>query len=284
LNTPGNAPIDLKSLRGKVVLIDFWAYSCINCQRAIPHVVSWYGAYKDKGFEVIGVHSPEYGFEKVPANVASGAADLKITYPIALDNSLATWTNYRNRYWPAEYLIDAQGTVRHVKFGEGDYDVTENLIRQLLSDADKNVQLPPATEGQDTTPTSSTTPETYFSVGKVVNYGGQGVYDQGDATFALPAQLAADSFALKGRWALDYQGATAVDDGSSISLNYHAHDVYLVVGGTGNVTVTRDGKTSVIPVSGPPNMRQIIADGNGGPGHVDVSLSKGLQAFSFTYG
>ena len=284
LNTPGNAPIDLKSLRGKVVLIDFWAYSCINCQRAIPHVVSWYGAYKDKGFEVIGVHSPEYGFEKVPANVASGAAGLKITYPIALDNSLATWTNYRNRYWPAEYLIDAQGTVRHVKFGEGDYDVTENLIRQLLSDADKNVQLPPATEGQDTTPTSSTTPETYFSVGKVVNYGGQGVYDQGDATFALPAQLAADSFALKGRWALDYQGATAVDDGSSISLNYHAHDVYLVVGGTGNVTVTRDGKTSVIPVSGPPNMRQIIADGNGGPGHVDVSLSKGLQAFSFTYG
>jgi cytochrome c biogenesis protein CcdA/thiol-disulfide isomerase/thioredoxin len=284
LNTPGNAPIDLKSLRGKVVLIDFWAYSCINCQRAIPHVVGWYDAYKDKGFEVIGVHSPEYGFEKVPANVANGAADLKITYPIALDNNLATWTNYRNRYWPAEYLIDAQGTVRHVKFGEGDYDVTENLIRQLLSDANKNVQLPPAIDAKDTTPTSSTTPETYFSVGKVVNYGGQGVYDQGEATFTLPPQLAADSFALNGRWALDYQGATAVDDGATIALNYHAHDVYLVVGGTGNVTVTRNGTSSVIPVSGPPNMRQIIADGNGDAGHVDVSLSKGLQAFSFTYG
>ncbi|MCW2514290.1 MAG: cytochrome c biosis protein [Mycobacterium sp.] len=284
LNTPGGAPIDLKSLRGKVVLIDFWAYSCINCQRAIPHVVGWYDAYRDKGFEVIGVHSPEYGFEKVDTNVASGAADLDIEYPIAMDNNLSTWTNYRNRYWPAEYLIDAQGTVRHVKFGEGDYDVTENLVRQLLSDANKGIDLPPATEGQDTTPTSPTTPETYFGVGKVVNYAGAGVYDQGEATFALPAQLGEDSFALKGRWALDYQGATAVDDGATIALNYHAKNVYLVVGGSGDVTVTRDGKTSVIPVSGPPNMRQIVAGGGDDAGHVDVSLSKGLQAFSFTYG
>jgi cytochrome c biogenesis protein CcdA/thiol-disulfide isomerase/thioredoxin len=219
LNTPGGTPIDLKSLRGRVVLIDFWAYSCINCQRAIPHVVGWYDAYRDKGFEVIGVHSPEYGFEKVDTNVASGAADLNIEYPIALDNNLSTWTNYRNRYWPAEYLIDAQGTVRHVTFGEGDYDDMESLIRQLLSDANNDVDLPPATEGRDTTPTSPTTPETYFSVGNVVNYGGRGVYDQGEATFALPAQLAADSFALGGRWALDDQGATAVDDGATIALN-----------------------------------------------------------------
>ncbi|MET0457062.1 MAG: cytochrome c biogenesis protein DipZ [Mycobacterium sp.] len=287
LNTPEGAPIDLKALRGKVVLIDFWAYSCINCQRAIPHVVSWYDAYKDKGLEVIGVHSPEYGFEKIDTNVASGAADLKVDYPIALDNNLATWTNYRNRYWPAEYLIDADGTVRHIKFGEGDYDVTEDLIRQLLSDANPGVDLPPATGGADTTPTSPTTPETYFGVGKVVNYGGRGVYDQSEATFEFPAQLADDSFALRGRWALDYQGATAVDDGATIALNYHARNVYLVVGGTGNVTVTRDGATEVIPVSGPPNMRQIVADesSNGaGAGHVEVSLSKGLQAFSFTYG
>ena len=284
LNTPGGSPVDLKSLRGKVVLIDFWAYSCINCQRAIPHVVGWYDAYRDKGLEVIGVHSPEYGFEKIDTNVASGAADLKITYPVALDNSLSTWTNYRNRYWPAEYLIDATGTVRHVKFGEGDYDVTEKLIRQLLSDADGNVDLPPATEGTDTTPTTKTTPETYFSVGKVVNYGGGGVYDQGEATYQLPPQLADDSFALTGRWALDYQGITAVDDGAGIALNYHAKNVYLVVGGTGNVTVTRNGKTSVIPVSGPPNMRQLVSDDEAGAGHLDVRLDKGLQAFSFTYG
>jgi cytochrome c biogenesis protein CcdA/thiol-disulfide isomerase/thioredoxin len=284
LNTPGGAPIDLKSLRGKVVLIDFWAYSCINCQRAIPHVTGWYDAYKDKGFEVIGVHSPEYGFEKVDTNVASGAADLNIHYPIAMDNNLSTWTNYRNRYWPAEYLIDANGTVRHIKFGEGDYDVTENLIRQLLSDANKGVDLPPATDGADTTPTTSLTPETYLSVGNVANYGGGGGYDQGEASFDLPDRLADDSFALKGRWALDYQGATAAEDGATIALNYHARNVFLLVGGTGNVTVTRDGKTTVIPVSGSPNTHQIVADDTAGVGHLDVSLGKGLQAFSFTYG
>lgn len=284
LNTPGGAPVDLKTLRGKVVLIDFWAYSCINCQRAIPHVVDWYNAYKDKGFEVIGVHSPEYGFEKVDTNVASGAADLKIDYPIALDNNLSTWTNYRNQYWPAEYLIDAQGTVRHVKFGEGDYDVTENLIRQLLSDANKGAELPPETKAADTTPTSALTPETYFGVGKVMNYGGQGIYDQGTATFAYPPQLADDSFAYRGPWALDYQGATSQSDQSSIELNYHGRNVYLVVGGTGTVTVTRDGKTNVIPVSGAPNMRQVVADDDDGAGQLDVVLSKGLQAFSFTYG
>ncbi len=132
LNTPGDKPVDLRALHGKVVLIDFWAYSCINCQRAIPHVEGWYKAYHDSGFEVIGVHTPEYAFEKVTDNVKMGAADLGITYPVAQDNSYSTWTNYRNRYWPAEYLIDANGTVRHIKFGEGDYDGTEKLIRELL--------------------------------------------------------------------------------------------------------------------------------------------------------
>jgi cytochrome c biogenesis protein CcdA/thiol-disulfide isomerase/thioredoxin len=282
LNTPDNAAIDLKSLRGKVVLIDFWAYSCINCQRAIPHVVGWYDAYRDKGFEVIGVHTPEYAFEKEEANVVSGAKELGITYPIAMDNRFSTWTNYRNRYWPAEYLIDAHGTVRHVKFGEGGYDDTERLIRQLLSEGD--AQLPPATEAQDTTPTEQLTPETYFSVGKVVNYGGQGAYDQGTRTFEFPARLADDSFALRGPWALDYQGVTAQADGAAVALNYHARNVNLVVGGTGTVTVTSDGQTTSIFVSGPPNLRQLVTNDDDGNGSVDVALSKGLQAFSFTYG
>jgi cytochrome c biogenesis protein CcdA/thiol-disulfide isomerase/thioredoxin len=282
INTPGNVPIDLKALRGKVVLIDFWAYSCINCQRAIPHVVGWYDAYRDKGFEVIGIHTPEYAFEKVESNVVSGAKDLGITYPIAMDNGFSTWTNYRNRYWPAEYLIDQQGTVRHIKFGEGDYDVTEKLIRQLLSEDGSG--LPAAIDAPDTAPTSALTPETYFSVGKVVNYAGLGDYDEGTRIFALPKQLPADSFALRGTWALDYQGVTAASDDNAVALNYHARNVYLVVGGTGTVTVTRDGATTTIPVSGPPNMRQIVTDDQDGTGNVDVSLSQGLQAFSFTYG
>ena len=282
LNTPDGASIDLKSLRGKVVLVDFWAYSCINCQRAIPHVAGWYDAYRDKGFEVIGVHTPEYAFEKEEDNVVSGAKDLGITYPIAMDNGFSTWTNYRNRYWPAEYLIDQQGIVRHVKFGEGGYDDTEKLIRQLLSEGDQ--ELPPAIEAQDTTPTERLTPETYFSVGKVVNYGGQGVYDQGTNAFELPAQQADDTFALRGPWALDYQGATAQTDDNAVALKYHARNVYMVVGGTGTVTVTRDGTTTTIPVSGPPNMRQLVTDDQDRAGSLEVTLSKGLQAFSFTYG
>ena len=284
LNTPGGAPIDLKSLRGKVVLVDFWAYSCINCQRAIPHVVDWYGAYKGAGFEVIGVHTPEYAFERVPGNVASGAKGLGITYPIALDPNYSTWTNYRNRYWPAEYLIDANGIVRHVQFGEGDYGATENLIRQLLGAARPGVHLPAATERADTTPAGFLTPETYLGVGKVGNYGGTGAYEEGSAEFAYPDRLPDDSFAYQGDWSLDHQGATANSPNSSIALNYHATNVYLVVGGTGTVTVVRDGQTTTVPVSGPPNMRQIVAGERDASGHVEVRLSKGLQAFSFTYG
>src|ERR1700756_4106442 len=257
LNTPDDKPIDLKALRGKVVLIDFWAYSCINCQRAIPHVEGWYKAYQDHGFEVIGVHTPEYAFEKVTGNVKKGAADIGITYPIALDNSYSTWTNYRNKYWPAEYLIDASGVVRHVSFGEGDYDITEKLNRQLISTTRPGVRLSPAVDAPDTTPAGGLTSETYFGVGKMVNYAGGGVYDKGQTNFTFPAALPNDTFALQGPWTLDYQGATADSDSSSIKLNYHAKNVYLVVGGTGNLTVTPDGKTTTVPVSGPPTSRPI---------------------------
>jgi cytochrome c biogenesis protein CcdA/thiol-disulfide isomerase/thioredoxin len=284
LNTPNGAAVDLESLRGKVVLVDFWAYSCINCQRAIPHIVDWYEAYKDSGFEVIGVHTPEYAFERVPGNVASGAADLGITYPVALDPSYSTWTNYRNRYWPAKYLIDATGTVRHIKFGEGDYATTESLIRQLLSEAQPGVDLPAPTESIDTTPEADLTPETYLGVGKVVNYGGTGVYDEGSAAFDYPARLPDDSFAYRGPWTLDYQGATADGGDSTIQLNYRARNVYLVVGGSGTVTVTRDGESKEISISGPPTLRQIVADDEVGRSVIEVRLSQGLQAFSFTYG
>ncbi|UGT91850.1 cytochrome c biogenesis protein DipZ [Mycobacterium ostraviense] len=284
LNTPGGQPLDLRSLRGKVVLVDFWAYSCINCQRAIPHVIGWYNAYRDQGFEVIGVHTPEYAFEKVPGNLAKGAADLDIKYPVALDNNYSTWTNYRNRYWPAEYLIDATGNVRHIKFGEGDYDVTENLIRQLLVNADPGVKLPAPVDATDLTPRQQTTPETYFGVGKVVNYGGGGQYDEGSATFDYPPALAADSFALRGPWSLDYQGATAESDESSIKLNYHAKNVYVVVGGTGTLTVTRNGQTTTVPISGPPTSHQIVGGDRVESGTVEVRPTKGLQLYSLTYG
>jgi len=284
LNTPDGKPIDLHALRGKVVLIDFWAYSCINCQRAIPHVEGWYKAYHDDGFEVIGVHTPEYAFERVTENVKKGAADVGITYPVALDNSYSTWTNYRNMYWPAEYLIDANGVVRHVKFGEGSYDETEKLIRELITSARSGVALPPAVDAPDTTPQGGLTPETYFGIGKMVNYAGGGVYDEGRTNFAYPSALPNDTFALRGPWKLDYEGAIADGDDAAIELNYHAKNVYIVVGGTGTLTVTRDGKTMTVPVSGPPTSHQIVAGNSVVRGLLDVRASKGLQIFSFTYG
>jgi cytochrome c biogenesis protein CcdA/thiol-disulfide isomerase/thioredoxin len=284
LNTPDGAPVDLKSVRRKVVLVDFWAYSCINCQRAIPHVVDWYGKYKDLGLEVVGVHSPEYAFEKIAGNVASGAEDLGITYPVALDNNLSTWTNYRNRYWPAEYLIDANGTVRHIKFGEGGYDVTENLIRELLVDANPDVQLPPPSDSADQTPAAGQTPETYFGVGKMVNYDGPDTYSEGTAEFTYPMRLADDSFAYRGRWKLDFQGATAESDDSRISLRYNAKNVYIVVGGEGDVTVTSNDETMNVPISGAPTSHQLVSGEAVTRGELEVRLSKGLQAFSFTYG
>jgi len=284
LNTPQQAPIDLRALRGKVVLIDFWAYSCINCQRAIPHDVDWYNAYRDAGLEVIGVHTPEYAFERVPSNVASAARNLHIEYPIALDPNYSTWTTYRNSYWPAEYLIDATGTVRHIKFGEGDYNATERLIRELLTAAHPGAVLPAPTDGKDTTPTTSTTPETYLAVGKVVNYGGAGAYNSGTSEFSAPAVLADNAFALSGRWTLDYQGATAEGPDSTIALNYHAKNVYIVAGGTGTITVTQDGTTRQIPITGPPTLHQITGSSDNEKGMVRVGLSQGLQAFSFTYG
>jgi cytochrome c biogenesis protein CcdA/thiol-disulfide isomerase/thioredoxin len=286
LNTPGGAPIDLASLRGKVVLIDFWAYSCINCQRAIGHVVDWYNRYKD-GFVVVGVHTPEYAFERVTGNVASGAAALHITYPIALDNDYATWNNYQNLYWPGEYLIDASGAVRHTKFGEGDYDGTEKLIRQLLVAADPDIRLPPPVKSVDTTPRTRLTPETYLGVGKTGNYGGGGDYRVGTATFGYPAKLTDDKFALHGRWALDDQGATADSNDSAIRLNYTAKDVYAVVAGTGTITVTRDQKTTTTSISGAPTLHQIVGNNIGATAHrdqLDMRVSKGLQVFSFTFG
>jgi cytochrome c biogenesis protein CcdA/thiol-disulfide isomerase/thioredoxin len=283
LNTPGGTAVDLKSLRGKVVLVDFWAYSCINCQRAIPHIVDWYDAYRDSGLEVIGVHTPEYAFEKVEGNVADGARRLGITYPVALDNGYSTWTNYRNRYWPAKYLIDAKGVVRHIKFGEGDYDTTEKLIRELLAEK-PGVTLPAPVDSVDTTPQNETTPETYLSVGKAGNYGGSGQYDQGAFDFTYPPKLASDTFALRGRWSLDYQGATADSDESSIALDYHAKDVYIVAGGEGALKVTRGDSTTSIPISGPPTLHQIVDDDSVQRGRLEVSVPRGLQIFSFTYG
>ena len=287
LNTSDGAGIDLDDLRGQVVLIDFWAYSCINCQRSIPHVVAWDEAYRDAGLQVIGIHSPEYAFEKDAGNVAAGARDFGITYPVALDNSLSTWTNYRNRYWPAHYLIDADGVVRHIAFGEGNYAATEKLIRELLQDADPGADLPAATDVVDRTPESGTrTPETFLGSSKDVNYGGEGAYRAGEGAYALPAELPADSFALEGQWRIETQYATpAGDGGGGIRLSFRADEVRMVLAGEGEVRVrVGDGEEGVIRVSGTPRSYAVVEDFGGGAGELEVTVSPGVEAYSFTFG
>lgn len=274
-----SAPVDLRSLRGKVVLIDFWAYSCINCQRSLPHVIAWDRAYRDAGLQVIGVHAPEYAFEKEAGNVADAVAKFGIRYPVALDNSLATWTNYRNRYWPAHYLVDASGTVRHIKFGEGDYDTTEELIRALLVAADPGAGLPDPTETADDTPdTAKITRETYLGTTKKVNFAGTEKYRTG--AFTLPARQPRDSFALAGGWTLGTQNVTPTGETARIRLNYRAKEVRMVLSGTG--TVTYGGTT--VQVSGTPRSYRLVSTPDIRDGVLTVTVSTGVQAYSFTFG
>lgn len=284
-NTPGDKPLSLAKLRGKVVLIDFWAYSCINCQRATPHLNAWNAAYAKHGLTIIGVHSPEYAFEHDLGNVKAGAAAAGITYPVALDNDFATWTNYNNQYWPAEYLIDAKGVIRHVALGEGDYAGTESVIRTLLTRADPGVTLPKPTEVPDATPSfAGQTPETYLDPQRAQNYGGTGRFANGTTTYTLPDDTPADTFSLKGTWTADDEGITAQGPDSTIHLNYGARHVYLDVSGTGTLTVVKSGKSRTIAVSGAPNIHDLITATRPARGQLDVTLSPGLKAYSFTFG
>lgn len=282
LNSPG---VDLKAVRGKVVLIDFWAYSCINCQRSLPHVTAWDKAYRDAGLQVVGVHSPEYAFEKEPANVQAAARNFGITYPVALDNDLATWTNYRNRYWPAHYLVDAQGTVRHIKFGEGDYRTTEKLIRQLLTDADPARKLPPATELADDTPVvADITRETYLGSTKRVNFAGTETYTTGEKSFQFPQNQARDSFALDGAWTLTSQHISPTTENARIRLDYRATQVRMVLSGKGTVTYEHNGQSKTLQVDGTPNSYQLLTTERIEAGVLTATVSPGVQAYSFTFG
>ena len=286
INTPGGEAIDLKELRGKVVLIDFWAYSCINCQRSIPHVVAWDQAYRDAGLQVIGVHSPEYAFEKEQKNVQAGVDDFGIEYPVALDNNLSTWTNYRNRYWPAHYLIDATGTVRHISFGEGNYAATEKLIRELLQDADAGVELPAATEVVDTTPElGTTTPETFLGSSKDLNFAGPDKYRAGEGEFSFPDEQKPDTFALDGTWDIATQAATPVGEPGTIRLEFKAEEVRIVVSGEGTLSVSRDGKaTRDVDVSGTPRSYELQAGEGALEGTIEVEVPPGVDVYSFTFG
>jgi cytochrome c biogenesis protein CcdA/thiol-disulfide isomerase/thioredoxin len=286
LNTPGGKPLSIGGLHGKVVLVDFWTYSCINCQRTLPHVEAWYSRYAKDGFVVVGVHTPEFPFEHVVSNVRSQAAALGVHYPVAVDDNYSTWNAYNNEYWPADYLIDAQGDVRHVHFGEGDYGETEQLIRQLLHAARPGVSLPPPTNIPDKTPAGVLSPETYVGYERLQYLvpGGNEVIHNAAAAYHFPGSLPLGGLGLSGIWTERSQEATA-GARAEMELAFHAQEVYLVLGGHGTLGVTVNGRhTQTIKVDGVPRLYTLYRAGSAVTGKLLLHASPGIQAYDFTFG
>ena len=285
LNTPGNAPMTLASLRGKVVLLDFWTYSCINCQRTLPHLEAWYRAYQKAGLVIIGVHTPEFAFEHVPANVASQAHSLGVNYPIAIDNNYATWSAYSNQSWPSDYLLDPDGAIQHYSFGEGGYATTEKLIRQLLTAQNPKKPLPPPTEVPDNTPVTPVTEETYLGYHHApFHTSGTAPSRDQAANYQPPATVNPGTFALSGNWTSGAEALTS-GPGARLQFNCQAHDVYLVMAGQGNVTVNVPGRPpTTIAVSGVPKLYSIITAAPDVPRVVDLGFTPGVRAYDFTFG
>ncbi|MEK6277926.1 MAG: cytochrome c biogenesis protein DipZ [Actinomycetota bacterium] len=229
-NTPNGEPLSIPGLRGKVVLIDFWTYTCINCLRTLPHVEAWYERYRDDGLVVVGVHTPEFPFEKDPGNVEAAIDSNGLTYPVVQDNDYGTWNAYANQYWPAKYLIDAEGRVRFVHFGEGRYGTTERAIRSLLAERGGH-NLGGETRVRGEAPSRTlTTPESYLGGARaetVVN--GPLVPGLGTYRWSAGAQPPPDHMAYQGRWRIAADSATAAA-GSSLHLNFGARRVFLVLG------------------------------------------------------
>jgi len=284
LNTPHDAPLTLAGERGHVVLVDFWTYSCINCQRALPHVESWYARYHGDGFDVVGVHTPEFAFEHVVSNVSAAAGQLGVHYPIAVDDGYKTWTAYQNQYWPAEYLIDATGRVRHVVFGEGDYGTTESLIRSLLVAAHPGLRLPGSSRVADVTPNGALTPESYLGYNRLQNFAGPSITPDQAASYQFPSTLPPDSLALSGTWTVRSEEATAGPD-ARLELAFQANRVYLVLGGTGTVQVSVGGAPSqTVPVSGIPRLYTLVSSPTFEASTIVLRFSPGVEAYDFTFG
>ena len=305
LNSP---PLSAEALKGKVVLVDFWTYSCINCIRAIPYVKAWAEKYKDQGLVVIGVHAPEFAFEKNVDNVKKAIGDLGIAYPVAIDNDYAIWRAFDNQYWPAHYFIDAEGRIRHHHFGEGEYDQSERVIQELLAEAGKQnvaggiVDVKATGTEAASNQNDVQSPETYVGWQRSENF----VDTKGTVNDAPHVYSAAEpklnEWGLTGNWTVGAENAGLNDKDGSIYYRFHARDLHLVLGPNADgkpirFKVTVDGK--------PPGDSHGVdtdADGNGtvtgqrlyqlvreagpvGDHTFEIHfLDPGVQAYAFTFG
>jgi len=230
-NTPGEEPLTLRSLRGRVVLVDFWTYSCINCIRTLPYLKAWDARYRRDGLTIVGVHTPEFPFERIAGNVEEAIGANDIRYPVAQDNEQATWNAYGNQYWPAEYFIDARGDVRYVHFGEGEYEEKEEVIRALLAEAGHRVGKREPRVKAIAPSRTVTTPETYLGAARAERFTNP-MLSPGLHDFHAPASVPANEFAYHGRWRISLESATAAR-GASLDLAFGARRVYLVLGSPG---------------------------------------------------
>jgi cytochrome c biogenesis protein CcdA/thiol-disulfide isomerase/thioredoxin len=280
LNTPDGKPLTLASLKGRVVLLDFWTYSCINCQRTFPYLTAWDKRYRDQGLTIVGVHAPEFSFEKVVSNVKDAAARYGIDYPIAIDNEYATWNAWDQRYWPAHYLIDQQGNVRQVHYGEGGYADTESLIQQLLhTPAEAPVKVAPAHD------TQGRTQESYLGSQKLQYADNTDLQFGKSATYVGNATPSLNSFSYAGEWNIGPESAVAGSK-ARIYLHFYAADAHLVLGGTGTVTVTLASNPSakqVIAIDGISDLYQLYS-GAARDDVMTIDVSQGVQAYAFTFG
>ncbi len=310
LNSP---PLTREGLRGKVVLVDFWTYSCVNCLRTLPYVRAWYAKYKDQGLVVIGVHAPEFAFEKDETNVRRAVADLAVDYPVALDNDYAIWRGFNNEYWPAHYFIDAQGRIRHHHFGEGAYEQSETWIRELLEEARGGMPtampmdaqaVQPDTSGLALAPANADvgSPETYLGHERAEHFASPGgaVHDAAH-DYAVPATLPLNAWGLAGTWTVADEKARLDKHGGRIVFRFHARDLNLVLG------PTADGKPArfVVRIDGarPGDDHGVDTDADGrgtvtqqklyqlyrAKGAVDdrtfeIEFLDPVEAFAFTFG
>jgi cytochrome c biogenesis protein CcdA/thiol-disulfide isomerase/thioredoxin len=242
-NTPGDRPLTLRSLRGRVVLVDFWTYSCINCLRTLPYLTAWDKRYRKDGLTIVGIHSPEFPFEKEASNVEEAIERNGIEYPVAQDNELATWNAYGNQYWPAEYFIDGRGRVRFAHFGEGEYGEKEKVIRELLAEAGKTPKQVSARIKAVAPSPTVTTPETYLGAARAERFVNP-MLSPGSHDFGSPGSPPDNEFAYRGSWRITLDSATA-ERGAALDLCFEARRVYLVLGSPGRsrrMRVLLDGR------------------------------------------
>ena len=273
-------PLTLAGLRGKVVLVDFWTYSCINCLRTLPHLEAWDARYRRAGLVIVGVHTPEFAFEHVVSNVRSATRRLGVRYPVAIDNRYKTWDAYGNDAWPAEYLIDSSGHVREIKKGEGDYGGTEHTIRMLLGET-AGAQLASV---KDETPQHLTTPESYLGWQRLQRYAGSPVRPDREARYSFPKALPPDSLAYAGRWTVEGQRIVA-GRGARLRLRFFAQNVYLVLGGRGRLELRVNGKpVRTVRIGGISRLYTLLRYKAEREGLLELRFTPGISAYAFTFG